>query len=71
MALRFLADHCVSNSTVQILREAQHEVFRLRDVLPVESFGRHRFSEGSGNRCGPDFSGRRLRRYHQLPAERL
>ena len=37
MALRFLADHCVSNSTVQSLREAQHEVFRLRDVLPVES----------------------------------
>src|SRR5215467_245025 len=37
MALRFLADHCVSNTTVQTLREAQHEVFRLRDVLPVES----------------------------------
>jgi hypothetical protein len=37
MALRFLADHCVSNYTVQTLREAQYEVFRLRDVLPVES----------------------------------
>ena len=37
MALRFLADHCVSNSTVQTLQEAQHEVFRLRDVLPVDS----------------------------------
>ena len=37
MALRFLADHCVSNSTVQSLREANHEVLRLRDVLPVES----------------------------------
>jgi predicted nuclease of predicted toxin-antitoxin system len=37
MALRFLADHCVSNSTVQTLREANHEVLRLRDVLPVES----------------------------------
>ncbi len=37
MALRFLADHCVSNSTVQTLREGNHEVFRLRDVLPVES----------------------------------
>jgi predicted nuclease of predicted toxin-antitoxin system len=37
MALRFLADHCVSNSTVQILREAKHEVSRLKDVLPVES----------------------------------
>jgi len=37
MALRFLADHCISNSTVQTLREANHEVLRLRDVLPVES----------------------------------
>jgi predicted nuclease of predicted toxin-antitoxin system len=37
MALRFLADHCVSNSSVQTLREANHEVLRLRDVLPVES----------------------------------
>jgi hypothetical protein len=37
MALRFLADHCVSNSTVQSLREAHHEVLRLKDVLQVES----------------------------------
>ncbi len=37
MALRFLADHCVSNSTIQTIREANHEVLRLRDVLPVES----------------------------------
>ena len=37
MALRFLADHCVSNSTVQSLREANHEVLRLKDVLPVGS----------------------------------
>ena len=37
MALRFLADHCISNSIVQTLRGANHEVVRLRDVLPVES----------------------------------
>ena len=37
MALRFLADHCVSNSTVQSIREAHQEVLRLKDVLPVES----------------------------------
>ncbi len=37
MALRFLADHCISNTIVQTLREAAHEVVRLRDVLPVES----------------------------------
>jgi hypothetical protein len=37
MALRFLADHCVSNFTVQILRNAGHEVLCLREVLPVES----------------------------------
>jgi predicted nuclease of predicted toxin-antitoxin system len=37
MALRFLADHCISNSIVQTLRDAGHAVLRLRDVLPVES----------------------------------
>jgi predicted nuclease of predicted toxin-antitoxin system len=37
MALRFLADHCISNFIVEILREANHEVLRLKDVLPVES----------------------------------
>ena len=37
MALRFLADHCIANSVVQSLREANHEVFRLREVLRVES----------------------------------
>jgi len=37
MALRFLADHCISNSIVRTLRDAAHEVVRLRDVLPVES----------------------------------
>ena len=37
MALRFLADHRISNSIVEILREANHEVLRLKDVLPVES----------------------------------
>ena len=37
MALRFLADHCISNTTIRSLRNATHEVVRLRDVLPVES----------------------------------
>lgn len=37
MALRFLADHCISNTIVQSLRDASHDVVRLRDVLPVES----------------------------------
>src|SRR5713101_6658913 len=37
MALRFLADHCVSNTIVRTLRDATHEVVRLKDVLPVES----------------------------------
>lgn len=37
MALRFLADHCISNFTVQTLRDATHKVFVLRDLLPVES----------------------------------
>ena len=37
MALRFLADHCISNTIVRTLGDAAHEVVRLRDVLPVES----------------------------------
>jgi predicted nuclease of predicted toxin-antitoxin system len=37
MALRFLADHCVPNSVIQTLRKANHEVVRLKDILPVES----------------------------------
>jgi predicted nuclease of predicted toxin-antitoxin system len=37
MALRFLADHCISNFVIQTLRDATHEVLRLKDILPVES----------------------------------
>jgi len=37
MALRFLADHCISNLIIQTLRETRHEVVPLRDLLPVES----------------------------------
>lgn len=37
MALRFLADHCISNSIIQTLRDAHHEVLRLKDLLPVGS----------------------------------
>ena len=37
MASRFLADPCVPNSVIQTLREGNHEVLRLKEVLPVES----------------------------------
>jgi predicted nuclease of predicted toxin-antitoxin system len=37
MALRLLADHCVSNAIIHALRQAGHEVLPLREVLPVES----------------------------------
>lgn len=37
MALRFLADHCISNSIVEALSSAGHEVLKLRDVMPQES----------------------------------
>jgi predicted nuclease of predicted toxin-antitoxin system len=37
MALRFLADHCISNLIIQTLRETHHEVVPLRDFLLVES----------------------------------
>jgi len=37
MALRFFADHCVSNLIIESLATAGHEVLRLKDHLPVES----------------------------------
>jgi hypothetical protein len=37
MGLPFFADHCVSNAIMQTLRDAGHDVLRLRDQLPVES----------------------------------
>jgi predicted nuclease of predicted toxin-antitoxin system len=37
MDLRFFADHCISNAIIRMLREAGHEVFRLRDHRPTES----------------------------------
>lgn len=37
MPLRFFADHCVSRTVIQALRDAGHQVLRLKDRLPVES----------------------------------
>lgn len=37
MGLRFFADHCISNSVIQSLRESGHEVFQLKDLIPMES----------------------------------
>jgi predicted nuclease of predicted toxin-antitoxin system len=37
MGLRFFADHCVSNAIMHTLREAGHEVVRLREHVPVDS----------------------------------
>lgn len=37
MSLRFFADHCVPGSVIQMLRDAGHEVLRLRDYLPTDA----------------------------------
>jgi predicted nuclease of predicted toxin-antitoxin system len=37
MGLRFFADHCIPNSIIQGLLDAGHEVFRLKDHIPIES----------------------------------
>jgi hypothetical protein len=37
VALRFFADHCISNQIVNALRSAEHEVLRLKDHMPAES----------------------------------
>ena len=37
MGLKFFADHCIPNSIIQGLLDAGHEVFRLKDYIPIES----------------------------------
>ena len=37
MSLRFFADHCVPDSAVQILQDADYTVLRLRDYIPTDS----------------------------------
>lgn len=37
MALRFFADHCISNLITQSLESSGHEVLRLKDYVPAES----------------------------------
>src|SRR5437868_3547614 len=37
MGLRFFADHCVSNSVVMALRDAGHEVLRLKEHVACDS----------------------------------
>src|SRR3954451_8365140 len=37
LSLKFLADHCVSDSVGRALKDAGHEVILLRDILPTDS----------------------------------
>jgi len=37
MSLKFFADHCISTFIIRTLRDAGHEVFRLRDYIPADS----------------------------------
>ena len=37
MTLRIFADHCVSNSIIETLRDAGHELLRLKDNIPTDS----------------------------------
>ena len=37
MSLRFFADHCVPSSVIQMLRDAGHEVLRMRDYIATDS----------------------------------
>jgi len=71
VAPRFLADHCVSNSTVQSLPEANHEVLRLKDVLPVESSDMVVINEGPGDRRHCAVLERGLLPYRQLSTQEL
>jgi hypothetical protein len=37
MGLRLFTDHCISIFIIQELLKAGHEVFKLKDYIPVES----------------------------------
>jgi predicted nuclease of predicted toxin-antitoxin system len=37
MGLRFFADHCVPNSVIRVLQNAGHQVFVLRENIPLDS----------------------------------
>jgi hypothetical protein len=37
MGLRLFTDHCISNFIIHELLKAGHEVFKLKDYIPVES----------------------------------
>jgi predicted nuclease of predicted toxin-antitoxin system len=37
MGLRLFTDHCISNFIIREFLKAGHEVFKLRDYIPVES----------------------------------
>ncbi|KKO20217.1 MAG: hypothetical protein DCC43_05920 [Candidatus Brocadia sp.] len=37
MALRFFADHCISNVIIKTLQDAGNEVLRLRDYISSDS----------------------------------
>ncbi len=37
MSLRFFSDHCVSNFIINSLRNSGHDVFILKDHIPVDS----------------------------------
>ena len=37
MGLKFFADHCVPTSVIQSMRDAGHEILRLREHIPQDS----------------------------------
>ena len=37
MSLRFFVDHCISNFVIATLRQADYEVFRLKEHIPADS----------------------------------
>jgi predicted nuclease of predicted toxin-antitoxin system len=37
VTLRFVADHCVSKEIIESLQDAGYDVYRLKDIMPVDS----------------------------------
>jgi len=51
MSLKFFADHCIPNSVIVKIREAGHEVLRLRDHIPTDSIDHEVISNAQDLKC--------------------
>jgi len=78
MGLKFFADHCVPASVIQSMRDAGHEVLRLKEHIPQDSSDPAVISKAReldailislNGGFGDDVSAAWLQRHHRPPGE--